>query len=322
MPVPPKLVRRLVIAPLVALVEIALAVLTPLLLLLAVLASPVAGGLRPVRFVMIVISFAVHHLLAMLACLALWPARGNQRAHYAVMRWFVDGVYRTIVKLAHVTVHYDEDPETRAVLEARDRPVLVLGRHAGEGDTILVIRDLLVRYGRGPRVVLHEKLRLDPLIDVLGDRLPNRFVDPRGGDIERDIAAMAAELPPQGALVIFPEGVNFSERARQKSIDRLERAGRTRQATAARAMRHVSAPRPGGALAAVEATPDLAVVVMGHAGFPMGLRETWDLLPHHQPVEIGIWGIEPPPAAAEPDDRIHWLFEAWADLDAWIQRRA
>ena len=44
---------------------------------------------------------------------------------------------------------------------------------------------------------MHEALALDPLIDVLGRRLPNRFVDPRGGDIEVEIAAMSRDLGPQ-----------------------------------------------------------------------------------------------------------------------------
>ena len=46
---PPKLVRRLVVAPLVLAVEAVLVLLSPLILLLALVASPVFGGLRPLR---------------------------------------------------------------------------------------------------------------------------------------------------------------------------------------------------------------------------------------------------------------------------------
>ena len=329
MPVPPKLVRRLVIAPLVVAVEVVLIGLAPVLLVLAVLVSPFTGGHRPVRFVLIVLSFALHHLVAMLACLGLWIASGfgatmgserMQRAHYALMRWFVSGIHDAALRLAHVAVELREDGAAREVLLAHDRPLVVLGRHAGEGDTLLVMRDLLVRYGRGPRVVLHHKLRLDPLIDVLGDRLPNRFVDPRGGDTERDIAEMAAELEPRGALVIFPEGVNFSAQAQQRAIERLERQGFTERAQSARRLRHLSPPRPGGTLAAIDAG-DVDVVIMGHVGFPTGLRETWDLLPHPQSIEVRVWLVPGSEIPRGRDEQIRWLDGCWHELDDWIEER-
>jgi 1-acyl-sn-glycerol-3-phosphate acyltransferase len=328
--VPPKLLRRSVLAPAVILIEVVLIVLAPVLILLAVLAAPVAGGSRPLRALLIALAFAVRHLAATLALFALWiasgfgwkvPSEAMQRAHYAVMRWFVNGVYRAIVRLAHVRIEYSCSDDAEEVLNEHGNPVLVLGRHAGEGDTLLVIHALLCRHDRGPRVVMHEALRLDPVIDVLGDRLPNRFVDPRGGDTEVEIAAMARELGGSAALVIFPEGANFSERARARGIERLESAGRTRQAELARAMRHVSAPRPGGALAAIEAAPHADVVVLGHYGFPSGLGELWRDLPVEQTVEVRLWHE---PARAVPDDRdeqIDWLFERWRVLDSWVEER-
>ena len=330
MPVPPKLVRRLVVAPIVVVLELALLLISPLLLLSALLASPFTGGLRPVRLTMIVLAYAAYHLGAVFACLGLWVASGfgrtlagdrMQRAHYAVMRWFVNGVYGAALRFARVRVVVSESDAVEEALRAPGRPAVVLGRHAGEGDTLLVIHALLCRHARGPRVVMHERLRIDPLIDVLGERLPNRFVDPRGGDTEVEIAAMARELPGHGALVIFPEGTNFSERARQRGIERLAKAGHTKQAEWASAMRHVAAPRPGGALAAIEAADDADVIVLGHAGFPHGFRELWDLLPHEQTVEVRLW-LEPASAIpAERDEQIDWLFAWWRRLDDWVEER-
>jgi 1-acyl-sn-glycerol-3-phosphate acyltransferase len=329
--VPPKLVRRLVLAPIVVLADLLVLVLSPILLLAALLASPFTGGLRPLRALAIVLAFAGYHLAAMLACLGLWVASGfgwktrsepMVRAHYVVMRWFVNGVYRVIVRVARVRVEMTPDSTAADdALATHGKPVLVLARHAGEGDTLLVIHALLCRHGRGPRVVMHEALRLDPLIDVLGERLPNRFLDPRGGDTEKEIAAMAEELGDTAALVIFPEGANFTEERRRRGIERLESGGFAQQAEAARGMRHVSAPRPGGALAAIAAAPHSDVVVLGHAGFPTGVRELWRLLPHEQTVELRLW-LEP--AAAVPSERdaqIEWLFGQWQRLDAWVEER-
>lgn len=108
-----------------------------------------------------------------------------QRAHYAVLGWFVSGIYRTVVRVARVEVRSEESAEAEALLSVARRPVLALSRHAGEGDSLLVVEHLLCRYGREPRLAMHDALRLDPLIDVLGERLPNRFLDPRGGTPSR-----------------------------------------------------------------------------------------------------------------------------------------
>jgi 1-acyl-sn-glycerol-3-phosphate acyltransferase len=330
MPVPPRVLRRLVLAPLVAVTEAVLIVASPVLLLVAAFLSPLFGGARPLRITAIVLAFAAYHLAATMACLGLWVASGfgrragsepMQRAHYAVMRWFVAGVYRPILRLSRVEVSVSASPAAEAALSATGRPVLVLSRHAGEGDTLLVIHELLCRRDRGPRVVMHEALKLDPLIDVLGDRLPNRFVDPRGGDTEVEIAAMAEELDERAALVIFPEGGNVTEERRQKSIERLERGGHAEQAGWAREMRHVSAPRPGGTLAAIEAAPEIDVVFLGHVGFPIGLGEVWRLLPDPQTIEVRLWHESGGAVPVDRDERIDWLFGWWLKLDAWVEER-
>ena len=329
--VPHKALRRLVIAPVVVAAEALLFLATPALLLVAVVTSPLFGGWRPLRMTSIVIAFTTHHLAAILACLGLWMTGGlgrrihseaSQRAYYAVMGWFVAGVYRTIVKLARVEVSFSESSDdSEQILSTPSRPVIVLSRHAGEGDTLLVIHELLCRHRRSPRIVMHERLRLDPLIDVLGDRLPNRFVDPRGGDTEVDIAAMAGELDETAALVIFPEGGNFSAERRLRGIERLDRAGHAEEAAWARQMEHLSAPRPGGALAALEAAPAAEVVVMGHVGFPTGLREVWSLLPQPQAIEVRLWHEPRDAIPADRDERIDWLFGCWRTLDAWVGQR-
>ncbi len=331
MTVPPRIVRRLVVAPLVALLELVLLLLSPVLLLVALVLSPLFGGLRPLRMLLIVLAFAARHLGAVLALLALWVRSlfgrrmGTpelQAAHVGVMRWFVAGVTHAIVRLARVEVRTHESKAAVDALTGSGRPVVLLSRHAGEGDTLLVIYELLCRHDRAPRIVMHQALRLDPVIDILGGRLPNRFVDPRGGDTEVEIAAMAAELDQAAALVIFPEGANFTEERRRRGIARLEDAGHDEEAAWARGMRHVGAPRPGGALAAVDAAPGADVVVMGHVGFPAGLGEVWRLLPERQVIDVMLWHEPAESIPAGHDERIDWLFGLWRRLDDWVAEQA
>jgi 1-acyl-sn-glycerol-3-phosphate acyltransferase len=327
----PLLVRRLVVAPLVLLLEAAVVVASPVLALLAALATPLKTGSRLLRIVAIAVDYAVRHLACMLACGALWVAGGfgrdlasarMRRAHYAVVRWYVAGLFRTMTRMTRVEVCTTaESAAAERALSARRGPLLVLSRHAGEGDSLLVLHELLVRHRRRPRVVLHEALRLEPLIDILGHRLPNRFVDPRGGDTEGEIAAMAHDLGGEDALLIFPEGGNFSPSRRQRAIERLRRGGHREEAAWAGQMRHVSAPRPGGTLAAIEAAPRADVVFIGHVGVPEGIGGLWRSMATGERVEMRLW-IEPADAIpGDHDERIDWLFGWWRTIDAWIDER-
>jgi len=158
----PTLVRRLVVAPLILFVEAVVVVCAPVLGVVAVLASPLAGGWRPLRVVAISVAFAARHLASTVACLGLWIASGfgrhaesprMQRAHYAVLRWFVGGIYRSIARWGRVGVQATESATAEEVLSAGRRPVVVLSRHAGEGDSLLILHELLCR---------HQRRRADP----------------------------------------------------------------------------------------------------------------------------------------------------------------
>ena len=318
MRVPPRPVRRLVLAPLLLLAELAFLLVSPALALLAALTSPLLGG-RPLRLLAIAVAFVARHVAATVRLLGM--SAQDQEAHYELMRWFVGGVYAAAVRAARVELRVTDSEPAEAVLSGRDRPLLVLSMHSGKGDSLLVLHQLLCRHRRLPRVVLHEALRMDPLIDVLGSRLPNRFVDPRGGDTELEIAAMSRGLAAEEAVLIFPEGGNFSPERRQRGIERLEAAGHDEEARWAKRMRHVQAPRPGGALAALEAAPEADVVFVAHVGFPRSFREAWRLLPAAQTVELRLWHAAASEVPAGHDERIDWLFGWWCTLDDWVAER-
>jgi 1-acyl-sn-glycerol-3-phosphate acyltransferase len=326
--VPPKLVRRLVLAPLVALLDLAILLLSPLLAVFGALVSPLTGGgWRPLRIVAILVSWAARHLQGMLACLGQWLLGGlrrggaSQHAHDAVLRRYVAGINRAAMRAARIDLLVWDSKPAEDALARCERPVVVLSRHAGEGDSLLILHALLCRYGRRPRVVLHKALRLDPLLDVLGDRLSYRFIDPRGGDIEVEIAAMARTLARDGAVLIFPEGGNFSPERRRRSIRRLERGGHDDEAAKARDMEHVAAPRPGGALAALDAAAGADAVFIGHVGVPVGIANLWRQLLAPRTVRLRMWHVAAEEIPADRDAQIAWLFECWARLDDWVDEQ-
>ena len=165
---------------------------------------------------------------------------------------------------------------------------------------------------------MHELLALDPLIDAIGKRLPNRFVDPRGGAEDVEIAAMSRGLAGRDAVLIFPEGGNVTAERRRRAIERLLRRGHREEAAIAQGMRHLAAPRPGGALAALEAAPDADVVFFAHYGFPRSMGQAWRELPQRTLIDVELWFVPRAEIPDTTDARIDWLFAWWKRLDAWV----
>jgi hypothetical protein len=236
--VPPRLIRRIVLAPLVIVIAVAVVVLFPALALLAVLlglargSRPGAPGrpagrsrlgrLRALRLLTFALIWLVGDTAALFMCLALWITSGfggrlrtepYQSRHYEIMEWYLGRLYATAVSTLGLRIEVHEPELTAGEQAARlARPVIVLSRHAGPGDSLLLVHHLLTVYHRRPRIVMKAALQLDPGLDVLANRVPNVFIRPqRTGEkiYTEQIRRLAAGLGHDGALVIFPEGGNW-----------------------------------------------------------------------------------------------------------------
>ena len=338
---PPRLIRRLVLAPLVIVIAVAVAVLSPLLALLT-LAFGLIGRSRPgrrrgTRLLYITLIWLAAETSALFACLGLWVASGfggrlhtepYQSRHYAIMRRFLDRVYNAATGTFGIRVEVDE-PELDASEQAARlaRPVIVLSRHAGPGDSFLLVRHLLSVYGRRPRVVMKATLQLDPGLDVVANRLPNVFISRRriGEKIfVEQIERLASGLDRTGALVIFPEGGNWTPGRWQRGIRRLEQLGRRDLAARAREMPNLLAPRSGGALAAIAACPEADVIFVAHAGLDrlVSVGDIWRSLPMDQVVRAKWWRVpvDEVPRSAEHEAQVLWLYDWWERIDTWISQ--
>jgi 1-acyl-sn-glycerol-3-phosphate acyltransferase len=332
---PPRSVRRVVLAPLAAAVALALVLTAPLWLLIAAVLAPLGSGrLRLLRVLWLTLVYLFLELLALLAMFGLWVASGFgwkvrspafQRAHYTLTGWFLRALFqqaRWALRLRIDVVGPDPD------IAAPGRPELVFSRHAGPGDSFMLAHALINWYAREPRIVLKSTLQWDPVIDVLLNRLPSRFIAPDATSrsavsLEDQVGALAIGLDSNDAFVIFPEGGNFTPRRRLQAIERLHRLGLSDMAVRAERMRHVLAPRPGGALAALEAAPQADVIWVAHAGLDKlaTIADIWRELPLDKRIVMRWWSV---PAANVPVDRrqrIDWLFEWWARIDAWIEEQ-
>lgn len=330
MPPPPRWLRRLLLAPGVVLLAIAVLTTVPAWALLALAASPfVPGRLRPLRLLWIGVVYLVWDAAALLALFGLWVASGFgwrtrspafERAHYRLAGWFLRVLFWQARWTLRLSIEVaGADPDTALV----GRPELVLCRHAGPGDSFILIHALVNWFRREPRIVLKDTLQWDPAIDVLLNRLPNRFIAP-GSDgretLTEKIGHLAAGLDDDDAFVLFPEGGNFTPRRRLRAIARLRELGYDLMALRAERMRHVLAPQPGGLLAALDAAPDAGVIFVAHTGLDrmVTIADGWRELPMDKRIVMRFWSVPPEEVPVDRQVRIDWLFDWWARMDAWI----
>jgi 1-acyl-sn-glycerol-3-phosphate acyltransferase len=203
-------------------------------------------------------------------------------------------------------------------------PLVVLARHAGPGDSFTLVHLLITTLHRNPRVVLKRALQWDPGLDVILSRLDCYFLPSKSGageDRATAVARLVNELTPDDALLLFPEGGNWTPRRHRRSVLRLLRAGLRERARQVSARSHVLPPRPGGTSAALAVRPDTDVLVIAHTGLDrlVNPRQIWEALPlRNRPMRIRGWLHPACDVPREPPAIESWLDEQWALVDRWI----
>jgi 1-acyl-sn-glycerol-3-phosphate acyltransferase len=339
---PPYWVRRFLIAPLVVALGVVALAVTPLALLIFLALIALAPHVRTLRVVWLAFVYLIWDGAALVVLFVLWIASGFgwklrspafQRAHYrvaAVALRVLFWVFGSSLRLKIHAAAADPGVPEMSVDEtfAAGIPLIVASRHAGPGDSFILIHVLLNRVHRMPRIVLARKLQWDPAIDVLLSRIPSRFIAPAGfgakkagggSRVESQIGELAQGMAGDDALVIFPEGGDFTPRRRLSRIDRLRAAGREQMAERAEGFMHVMAPQPGGVRAALAAS-DADVVFVGHTGLEglVTLRDIWHALPMDKHITMRAWRVPRAEIPDDPDAQATWLFDWFARIDTWI----
>lgn len=327
MPIP-RVLRRLLFPAAVVLLALLVFTSTPLLLLAAAVASPfLPGRMRALRILVFVLVYLALEAVLLVVLGALWLAAGfgrrietaaMQRVHYRLAAWFLRVLMSTARHAFNLQIEVHGSPPSPLPRV----PLIVLARHAGPGDSFLLLHQLLNVERRRPRIVLKDALQWDPLIDIALNRLPAHFISsssPGSGVID-SIAELAAGMDGDDALVIFPEGANYTEHRRRRSIAKLEELGRHEEARRARELDHLMAPRSGGVLAALEGCRAADVVLVAHTGLEdlSSVVDLWRGLPLDDDIDIRMWHV--PSADVPPDEagRIEWLGDCWRRMDEWI----
>jgi 1-acyl-sn-glycerol-3-phosphate acyltransferase len=331
---PPRLVRRAVVDPLFVPLALALAVILAVVAAVSAVFVPFRSRRRVLRLSALALVYLFVDLALLVAGAALWLRHPRRRgvaaqrawtaAHVRVLHW---ALLRLLAAARWIMgFRVEIDPEA-PVLPDDGRPLIFLARHAGPGDSFALVWLILAHWNRTPRVVLKDVLLWDPGLDVMLTRLSGCFLPSRSGagdDTTDLVAASADRLSADDALLLFPEGGNWTPGRQRRAVRRLWRSGRRHAARLAAAMPEVLPPRPAGTAAALARRPDIDLVVVAHAGLDRvtSVRGVWDAIPvTDTPMSVSWWRVAAHEAPSSEDEVADWLNDQWADVARWVTDR-
>ena len=148
-----------------------------------------------------------------------------------LMHDFLSMAYAAVRRILDVEVVLDPSSATPNEIP-RHEPLIVLSRHCGPGDTVLVAWLLMVEYRLQIRIVLKAILRYEPILDF-AEQLGCLCFLARGDRARRQIHDLAASLAGGQAMLLFPEGANFTLPRWRTAIAELRSTGQIRAASRA-----------------------------------------------------------------------------------------
>lgn len=265
-------------------------------------------------------------VIAMVFAASMWLLAGGgillrrpwfQEAHRRIQVVWAQSLMRNLDRILSLRV------DVHGVEHLAPGPVLLFSRHASMLDTLVPIV-LAAPLGLRCRYVLKNELVWDPALDVIGHRFPNYFVDRSGGnsaEVVDAVGELAAGTGPDGVFVIFPEGSRFTEAKRDRALEKL-RESDGELAARAEKLTNTLPPRTGGPLAALDRRPEGAdVVFLAHTGAE-GLATIGDLIravPFERPLLMELWRVPGSEIPDDPEDRLTWLYDRWAEVDGWVR---
>ena len=259
--------RRCVTIPALFLAAILLVLTLALWIPIAVILDAVRGKFRlPLaRLLGFATCWAWLEVCGVTAAFALWltgQAR-NRRAHYALQRWWAKNMLAVLGPLCGIRV----DAQNAQAMQPG--PALLFVRHASLADSLVSAYVVGSLAGLEPRYVLKKELLIDPCLDVVGQRIPNYFLDRGANDSAPELAAireLVSDLGPQDIGIIFPEGTRSNPAKRASALAKIAAKDPAR-GEELQALQHLLPPRPSGAAAMRAGAPNVDIVLAWHVGF-------------------------------------------------------
>lgn len=245
----------------------------------------------------------------------------NLPKHYALQRWWADRLLRALKATCGFSV------EVENIDSLQPGPVMLLARHASLADSLVSAYVVTTLAGMTPRYVLKRELLGDPCLDVVGQRLPNHFLDRQATDSTPELEALESLMTNIDAStvgIIFPEGTRANDKKRTRAMEKIAAIDPTRSQRLAD-MKHLLPPRPAGAAAMLRGCTTADVVVAWHVGFE-GLDTFGGILKaissEMPPIRFHLRRVErdliPDASISNSEAFTRWLDEEWMRMDSEV----
>jgi 1-acyl-sn-glycerol-3-phosphate acyltransferase len=254
-------------------------------------------------------------------CSALLWVTGQSKnlpKHYALQRWWADRLLQALKATCGFSV------EVENIDAFQPGPVLMFARHASLADSLVSAYVVTTLAQMNPRYVLKRELLADPCLDVVGQRLPNHFLDRHATDSTPELEALevlVTDIDSSTVGIIFPEGTRANRKKRDRALEKIavidpSRADRLHE------MRHLLPPRPAGAAAMLRGCPSADVVFAWHVGFE-GLDTFGGILraisSRMEPIRFHLRRVErsliPNNSLIDTNELTKWLDGEWMRMD-------
>lgn len=228
------------------------------------------SGLRCLTFISL---FLFCEVAGILASTWLWlryaitantQSEGYLRANSALQYWWADTLRRGAERLFRLRF------EITGQEALEGNAAILLPRHTSIGDTVLPMSFYAIPKAFRVRYVLKRELLMDPCLDIVGNRLPNVFLNRVAEDMGPELSALstlAATASEQETLIIYMEGTRFSTAKRQRLLESFQKKNDQKALRNAEQWTHLLPIRPAGALALMAGAPDKDLVFFAHSGF-------------------------------------------------------
>ncbi|HEY0521023.1 MAG TPA: 1-acyl-sn-glycerol-3-phosphate acyltransferase [Ilumatobacteraceae bacterium] len=313
----PTLRRRLISIPSLFLGAVLLLVLVPVWIPAAAIVDVVRAKFRlPLsRLLLFALGWAWLESASVLLAFGLWISgqRNNREVHYRLQAWWAANVLGLLRATTGIRITAQD------VDEIRPGPAIMLCRHASLADSLVSAWVITSLAGLRPRYVLKRELLGDPCLDIVGNRLPNHFLDRAAPDSGLELQALtrlASGMGERDIAVIFPEGTRASPAKRDRAMTKLRERDPGR-ADRLGGLQHLLPPRPAGSAALIAGSPDADVVIGWHVGFD-GLDTFGGILRHlaRRPAPVRFRARRVARADVPTGDAFtEWIDAVWVQAD-------
>ena len=183
--------------------------------------------------------------------------------HFALQRWWAARLLGALRVTCGIRVVVEN------VESMKPGPIVMFARHASLADSLVSAYVITSVARMNPHYVLKRELLVDPCLDVVGQRLPNHFLDRGASDAEPELLALekiTSVLDADSVGVIFPEGTRANPVKRERALAKISSIDAERAARLG-PLKHLLPVRPAGAAAMLRGAPSADVVFAWHVGF-------------------------------------------------------